>query len=456
MRRIIFIGCCALFALSTYAQKDKVMRIHKTDGTVVEYPIYSIRDFHFNGKAIVKDDDYTQIKNLAVNLKGTRINIDITATFNIDDPYAGGNNYQEDWGILYSTSPNITIENGKLIDLSTYQHKDSIYSSESGHTFMFGESVRIVNEYDSQDEGCYASLEYNTTYYFRSYVRRSANNDIYEEEYFYSEEKSINTGNPPMIYYGVNSNPEDISKTGYVFPSDEAWNAFDEQYPYFSLSNRDNKDTIIKHWNNYLTPERTKILKSQCTTIYECLEGTLYIADNINEDFCHYLLNIYDVEYQLSGYSEDLDASSNTTGIYVDCDTSWNLPTDGYWKYTADDLKNPKIKIPLPKCLLANYDYKIEIVLAPNTEAEETLPSKITSRIQYKVGGGLSISNKTETSISECTIIAVDPLSIETFTEAYLEIYSDMNTGTSNRNPDKNKFLPILRIAQVNVTPISK
>lgn len=450
MKRTIFISLCLLFSLCSFAQKEKMVRIHKTDGTVIEYPVYSISHFDFEGKAVVNDDDYTQIKNLSLILEDTLININISAAFN-GGPYASPSTYRKDWGILYSTSPNITIKNGTLIDLSKYQDIDSV---KYGRTFIFGENVPFVGQNERQNVGSHSELDYNTTYYFRSYVRREANNGIYEEEYFYSKEKSTHTGNPPMKYYGVNATlPENVSKTGYIHPTEEAWAAFDKQHPYFSLSEWQGKEAIIKNWNEYLTPQRINALKSQCNVKHECIEGPLYIADNIGEDFCNYLLNSYGKEYTQSGYSEKLDESTNTTGTYVECDASWNVPGNGYWKYIAEDKKNPSIEIPLNKHMLANHYYKIEITLAPSTEPEETLPAKVTSRIQYKAGGGKGIVSKFETNANECSVITIDQLEAPTFTEASIHISSDMNTSTSSRNPDRNKFLPILRIAQIKITP---
>lgn len=450
MKRTILTGLCAVFTLGLFAQKEKAMIIHKTDGTTIEYPIEAIRDFSFSGKSVVADDDYTQITDLAIALVDNEVNIDVAAAFSCDDPYVG-NVHRQDWGILYSTSPNVTIENGTLIELKLpLAQADELYSHQV--SFRIGESVK-ADEYNENDEGCYAELDYNTTYYFRSYVRRQANNDIYEEEYFYSAEKSIHTGNPSMGLFGIENVPAYAVEDGYVFPTEEAWGAFDEQYPYFTLSRQQNKEVLVNHWNEYLTSERIDQLKKECDVVHHCLEGTLYLIDHISEDFCSYVLKHYEGEYVLSGYSEDLDENSNTTVSYVECDASWNVPNNEYWKYTADTRKNPSVKIPLPQWMLANYAYKVEVILAPNTEPEETLPSKITVRLGFEAGGNEVLSKDYETSISECSVIQADSLNADVFTGAYLEIYSTMNTSTSNRNPDKSKFLPILRIAQIKVTP---
>ena len=450
MKRTILTSLCALFALGLFAQVEKTLIIHKTDGTKVEYFVEGISYFSFRGKAIVNDDDYTQIADLALALEGTKINIDITAAFTADDPYATDNRYGTGWGILYSTSPDVTIENGTLVELNMEVIKPfpGIYLPSDTLRVRLGESVLQTNE------GCKADLEYNTTYYFRSFVRREANNDIYEEEYFYSKEKSVSVGKPSMNLYNVSIIPAYAAESGYIFPTEEAWAAFDEQYPYFTLSRGNNKELVLNHWNEYLTPERINTLKAQCSVVYDCAEGMLYLLDNIGEDFCNYVLSFYEGEQVLAGYSEQLDENAGTVGAYVECDASWNVPDNSYWKYTADTRKNPSIEIPLTKWMLANYLYNVEITLAPNTQAEETLPSKVKAVLSYGAGGAEILATEFETSVSECSVITVDSVDVTAFTDATLSIASVMNT--SNRSPDKNKFLPILRVAQIKITPCRK
>ena len=109
MKRTIFTALCALMTLGASAQTEKVMRVHMTDGTVKEYHVGALRDFSFTGLAVVSDDDYTQISQLDLVMEGYEINFDITANFGFDDPYITGSRYGQDWGILYSTSPDVTV-----------------------------------------------------------------------------------------------------------------------------------------------------------------------------------------------------------------------------------------------------------------------------------------------------------------------------------------------------------
>lgn len=448
MKRIFYTALCALMTLGASAQTEKVMRVHMTDGTVKEYHVGALRDFSFTGLAVVSDDDYTQISQLDLVMEGDGINFDITANFGFDDPYIIGSRYGQDWGILYSTSPDVTVENGTLVELKSPLTKVDNLSSHSV-SFRFGESVR---DWDDRynEEGVYADLEYATTYYFRSFVYRPAIGDLYEEQYFYSAVKSVAVGYPSMRIYGASILPDYVAEKGYVYPSFNAWSEFDEQYPYFECYRND--DIFAAHWNDYLTPERHEALKAQCTTVHECAEGKLYLLDTVGEEFLQYLLDIYATEFVADLQTAVLDEASSTEATYVECDASWGVPGNGYWKYTAAAKKNPIIELTLPKRMMRNYNYKIEITLAPNTEAEETLPSKVSARLCPMRGGTVALASKFETSVSECSVITLEGVKVNDFTEAGVEIESVMNH--SNRGGDVGKFLPILRVAQVKVIPM--
>lgn len=445
MKRIFYTALCALMTLGASAQTQKVMRIHKTDGTVLEYYVAELHDFSFKGMAVVSDDEYTQISKLDLVMEGNEINFDITVNFGFDDQYITGSRYGKDWGILYSTSPDVTVENSTLVELkSPLTSVDNLSSHRV--SFRLGESVKEW-EYNYNERGVNVDLEYATTYYFRSFVYRPAIGDLYEEQYFYSAVKSVAVGNPSMSLYGASILPDYVAEKGYVYPSSSAWNEFNEQYPYFDLRDARYRAEIITLWNDYLTPERHEAFKAQCTTVHECAEGKLYLIDTIGKEFLDYLLGVYSVEYTMPGYTELLNESTHTVGTYVECDVSWNVPGNGYWKYTADEKRNPSIRIQLSKNMLANYRYKVELTLAPNTDPEETLPSKVTVMIDYATGGA-TIANKLVTNVGECTVITADELVSNSFGTASLEILSDMKIG-----PEGKKYSPILRVAQIKVTP---
>ena len=475
-RTILPAVLCMVCTIGLFAQKEKAVRIHKTDGTVVEYHAAAIRDFSFSGKAIVNDDDYTQITDLALVIEDTKINIDITATFSADDPNITGIHYGTDWGILYSTSPDVTVENGTLLegyyesDCPLLQGTQSNYNesilSSAETRYRIGESVTVDEEFSGK--GGYADLDYNTTYYFRTFVYRPENNGIYDEEYFYSKEHSISTGKPSMEYYDIalRDFPSQFIETGYVLPTEEAWATFETQYPYFTAARR---DTLLRYWDEYLTP-RFNTFKAQCNTVYECLEGTIYMLDNIGEEFCQYLLTHYEGEYAMQGYTDTFEGGLRT---YVECDASWDVPDNGYWKYYSDTGRdNPIVEFPLTKHVLAGYNYRVEVTLAPNTEQTDTLPSKIHITMQcpanefYATEDFVLTEETYAVSSHECSTLVFDSIEPKGFGEAKLTIRSELTSREiktyqqyikdPEKYSDRTVYAPVLRIARIKVTPYKK
>ena len=114
MKRIFLAGLCAIFSMGLFAQKALI--IHKTDGTRLEIPMEAVKGFDFKAKAIVNDGDYTQIANTTLH-SGEQLDITFTAEFHTEDPFISKETpcYGENWGILYATTPNVTVENGELL-----------------------------------------------------------------------------------------------------------------------------------------------------------------------------------------------------------------------------------------------------------------------------------------------------------------------------------------------------
>ena len=85
----------------------------------------------------------------------------------------------------------------------------------------------------------------------------------------------------------------------------------------------------------------------------------------------------------MTGYAAEEDCKRAIIQ-YVECDESWRIPGNGYWKYSPTTASgNPEVKIRFEKPLLANTAYDIEVTLAPDTEKADTLPSKINVRLSY-------------------------------------------------------------------------
>lgn len=457
MKRIILTGLCAAFSFGLFAQKSLI--IHMKDGTKKEIPMVAVEGFAFNGKAIVNDGDYTDISTSAL-YSDTQLNITFTAGFHTDDPTITaieGPVYGTDWGILYGTTPDVTIENGTIVQISDDQKNYVNNLADYSMDVVFGEAAGsfhdIVNRYP-------VDLDFETSYYFRTFVRRPATGN-YEEGYFYSKELHINTGKPYMCYYGVTIDTAPYAESGYVIPSDDAWNALKERERHCVGGDI---ALLMKYWYQYLTLERIAQFKPQCTTVYECSDGKLYILDTIGDDFVEYLIDELDDEAMMTGYAVDWSLVRDETSqsyyktarqSYMTCDAKWNVPNNEYWKYEPSlSNNNPVIYYMLPQPLLGNYTYKIEVTIAPNTEAvdEESIkPNRITATYYYTDADGkrknIPLVKKHEIDTHEVSVLTFDSITAPVFGQAELEIRGDI--GAREKGFDRT-----LRIARIRVIPV--
>lgn len=440
MKRIIITALCVTLTVALFAQKSLI--IHQKDGTKIEIPINAINSFNFVGKAIVNDNDYTSLSNVTLR-SDANLCISLTANFHSEDPYIHKDTpiYGENWGILYSTTPNITVESGTLLRPNADQTSVVTNIANGSFSTQLGKSNKPTI-YD-------INLEYETDYYIRSFVRRPGNNGIYSDEYFFSKEVKVNTGKPAMAYYGVTADPEKYARTGYIMPTDSAWASLSERAPYFS------KDSLLEVWNDYLTAERIAAIKPQCNTVYNCCDGTLYMLDNIADDFIEYAINLYADEYIMTGYTANTLYCSEEGATLYECDETWNVPNNRYWEYQPMSRTScPQARFTFSKPLYANYNYKVEITFAPNAIQSDTLPTK------YNVSFyGMNAENKLkklyeikelQTNVYSTTVTTLDSISAPGFGMAELRIQAK---GTRTEIVNK-KLLNVLRIAQIKVTAI--
>ena len=436
MKRIISAALCVIFSVGLFAQKALI--IHKKDGTKLEIPFKAISSFDFVGKAVVNDGEYTSLSDIQLH-SGTNLDVTLTVGFHSDNPYIkeATPSYGNNWGILYSTTPNVTVETGELIPLSREQTSTITNLANAMCYAKFGESAKI--HLDRVD------LEFETTYYIRSFVRGN-------DKYYYSKEASINTGKPTMAFYGADVDPAQYAETGYVMPTDNAWLSFSGRFPYFYEDGY--YESILDIWHKYLTPKRIASIKSQCSTVYECREGMLYILDNIDDDFGKYAFDLYDDAFTMDGYTEDatLKNCDDTSPTHVTCDATWNIPNNCYWEYKGVTISSSQaVKIPFSQPLMASLYYNVEITFAPDVSGAETLPTKYDVSLY-----GLTKKNTSkkimqvrnqETNVGAVTVATLDSIQVPCFGEAYVEI-------TQSAKRTEKIYSRILRIAQIKVIPI--
>ncbi len=442
MKRIISAALCVIFSVGLFAQNAII--IHMKDGTKKEFPIKAVGGLDFVGKAKVNDGEYTSISG--TNLySGANLDIKLTVAFHTDDPFIGEATpqYGNNCGVLYSTTPNVTIETGELIQMTDNRISAVTNLANASFDAVLGNSAifeEIKNSYP-------VDLEFETTYYFRSFVRNMGSSG---PEYFYSNEVSVNTGKPSMAYYGVTVDPASYAETGYIMPTDSAWASFAERYPYFTVKDGC-KDAISECWHFYMK-ENIATLKSQCSTVYECREGTLYILDNISDDFGDFALEFYKKEFTTIGFTEDYRDAND---VVIICDTTWGFIGNRYYEYRPiAETSLPEATIKLGEPLLANYNYKFEIMLAPDVTGADTLATKysINFKCLNEVGKKVihSIAKNQITNIESATVATIDSISTGNFGEASIVV-----KASASRKEIRNKeYSTTLRIAQIKVIPM--
>ena len=413
MKRTIIAAWCILFSLGMCAQKALI--IHKKDGTKIEFPVKAISDLRFTDKAIIEDNDYTRITHHIVYTPATPDEtIDVAFYVFCQSGMEVG-----DAGICYSTTSG---------DFSNRIPYKEMYIKYNGNVT----SERKIYGTDTLFYGEITGLEFETTYYCHSYVN-------YQGTYYYSEEYSINTGKPRMSWYGATVDPELYAETGFVMPSEEAWNALTS-----SSSHINHRPAfLLDEWNRYATPERVKEMKSLCNTTIECSDGTLYLLDAVDEGFVAHVMELCSKEIVMRGGEAEYNHSQEP--VEVVCDAAWGVPGNVYWEYSGTTVTaNPDLTYTTSLPLLANYKYKVEVVMAPETVDEEKLPNKYNLLFQNEYD---ELLNKSlAENATQCAVHSFEVITTQ-FVESVVRIGS--RVGSRETGYDRS-----LRVAQIKITPI--
>ena len=443
MKRIILATLCVIFSVGLFAQKALI--IYKKDGTKMEIPLKRIEGFEFVGKGLVHDGEYISLSNMQLH-SGVNLDATFTVNFHSDNPYIkeATPSYSNNWGILYSTTPNVTIESGELIQLDNSQTNTLSNLANGSVNALIGKSSSLSGLTNRNP----INLEYETTYYIRAFVRSEVSNNVVK--HFYSNEISINTGKPSMAYYGVTVDPAEYTETGYILPTDNAWASLAERYSYFTVKGSC-KDALANVWRIYML-ENIASIKSQCNTVYECREGMLYILDNIDDNFMEYALEYYNKEFTTRAWTEDY---TNANLYPYLCDTTWNIQDKTYYEYKAiSKMAKPAVTVPLSQPLLADYNYKVEITFVPDVAGADTLPTKYDFAfygLNEKAKSTKLVEVKNQlTDAGKVTVASFDSISTKSFGEASIDI--SVNASLSElRN---NVYTNTIRISSIKVIPV--
>ena len=412
MKRTIIAAWCILFSLGMYAQKALI--IHKKDGTKMEIPAQAFEKFHFKGKAIVNDDDYTRVARHVVYTP-------VTSSKTLDISFyvlSQGDMDFTDHGICYSTTPG-DVGNRLSFRESRNNHDWNV----TGEGKVYGTDTLYVE---------ISGLEFETTYYCRSYV-------VYRGNYYYSREHSIYTGKPKMSWYGAKVDPMQYAETGFAMPSEEAWNTLVATS--FHINHL--PAFLLDEWDRYATPDRIEAMKAQSNTMLECCDGTLYLLDAVDEGFVAHVMELCSKEIVMLGGEAEYNHVQEP--IEVACDASWGVPGNVYWEYSGTTVTaNPDLTYTTSLPLLANYKYKVEVVMAPETVDEEKLPNKYNLLFQneYKEPLGKRMAE----NATQCAVHSFEVVTTQ-FVESVVRISGVV--GSRETGYDRS-----LRVAQIRFTPI--
>lgn len=437
MKKYILAICCMAFVGQAFAQL-KTYFIHKKDGTTLALPMGTTR-LDFTGKAVVYDDDYTFIERISTDIpNGKKPYAVIKDNTGRCLDYLTVADFDR-IGVCYSTEPEVSTVNGNLVEMTMEEY----------HSNGCNERGIWVD-----------SLDFNTTYYCRSFV-------TYRGKDYYSSEKSFSIGKPKMEWYQLDI-PAPLQEAGiYVHPTAEAWERLYAQDTSFTTSDKFMKirdEMTRKEWKErYLTVEKAKALAKQCTQSYDCEDGTIYLLDEVGQDFTESFTAPFETSmYGMKGLlTENKNFINNTDPIIdtITCSESLNVPGNTYYKFKRKyPSSNPSVPYLIDRPLLVGQEYEVEIVMAPDTENDTLrLPSKINVRYwNGRISGMESerchttrLDYKVEIDPNECVTLKY-VISPTEFAENAIEIQSNVAASQSK------KYTRDLRIARITVRPVPK
>ena len=141
----------------------------------------------------------------------------------------------------------------------------------------------------------------------------------------------------------------------------------------------------------------------------------------------------------------EAEYSHSQEPVEVVCDASWGVPGNVYWEYSGTTVTaNPDLTYTTSLPLLANYKYKVEVVMAPETVDEEKLPNKYNLLFQneYKEPLGKRMAE----NATQCAVHSFEVVTTQ-FVESVVRISGVV--GSRETGYDRS-----LRVAQIKITPM--
>lgn len=428
MRQYILAICCMVFAGQAFAQ-TKAFFVHKKDGSVLEITPTGPTKVDFSGKAVVNENDYIQIESVETVIPNGVQPYVLVKTNPSQYSSMYGIDYER-MGVCYATKPDVSVANGNVIELTEEEYLNSDYS-------QFGLKVD--------------SLDFSTTYYVRSFI-------YWRGKYYYSKERNFSFGKPAMEWYEAGI-PEHFAAEGlYVHPTDAAWEALFAKYPQsFNVDGWEGvsvrAEILTNLWNTkYLTIDKAKELAKSCTQKYDCEDGTIYLLDEIDDDFMNLFGDVESVMYGTVGL-EPLDDEKIYGPDTIVCPAELNVPNNTYYVFgPTRSSVNPSVTYRIDEPMLANKEYELEIVMAPAYEIADSLKKPTIVRISYYNDDVRQrLEDKLTIEPTECTYIK-KRITPEYFGQNMITVEANVKSSDFMRGRADR----ILRIARITVKPVKE
>ena len=412
MKKYILAICCMVFVGQAFAQV-KTYFVHKKDGTTIELPV-GTKKLDFSGKTVVNDDDYIHIGDIRTSVRtGVNPSVEVFVY-----PQNGRDGVK-----LETIGISISKEDEPQVEQKIYMDR----TSGNDYCIYVGD------------------LEFNASYKCRAF-------GTYRGKEYYSSEHSFSFGKPTMEWYQLDI-PEKLQVAGiYVHPTEAAWDSlYARESSFYTTGSKDinlRKEIMMQKWVEYLTEEKARTLAVQCDSAYDCEDGTIYLLDEIGQDF----VNLFHLPFEISMYGEkglmELDAKTKGPDTIV-CSESLNVPGNTYYKFMASAASTmPKISYQIDQPLLRGKEYEVEIVMAPDAE-NDTLPLPAKLRISYVGGKSIRLENTFETSVNTCDTLKYK-FSPTQFEMGAIMIESRASSREVNKTHTRDIRLAIIKVRTVD------
>ena len=436
--------CCIM---STLAQDVTVL--HMKDGTTRRYT---------NGVMNTTNMTFYEYNRHQITAPQTEISsnghifpLDVNQYWKIKDQYVVGNYWQDDIpvnfqairGVCFGKTPGLTVDNclGKTY-IQPYSDGSNLYYVVIGEPsplgLEFSDASIIIR--DSAVNRIVVPLEMGVNYYYRLFSECQVQEGGQQKTaVFYGEEKNFRI--PRLMaaydYYPTpKATPEALAAFAAHFPADVTPPTWEQL------------DTL---WNVWRATDQGKSIDLSADISSAAFDdGTGYRLNHIPDEFYNWLAHREIVIDPYYGLFECINCAGDWVQVIFP-DASWNVPGGKYVLATPiSSTVNPQIKYRSAE-VIPGVSYKIQVIFAPETQSDNTTPSKVNVDLDQM--GSTTSSNRIfqgeEVSAEVTTTLEADGV---TTTSMGMDI--TIQSRVSSKERRQNQFNPVLRVAGIRLIPI--